>query len=134
MYQLLLLGLPLVVAAYFAGLIALSAFDVIVLLCGLPYAFGIPALLLWRYIRGHKEAGFLVVPLVLLNLNGILNSLAWLLYELKLRSTDAEFVPTFQLGPIPVDIGQIDGMLFVLSIAAVLLHLSLIHIFRPGRR
>jgi sigma-B regulation protein RsbU (phosphoserine phosphatase) len=37
-------------------------------------------------------------------------------------STDAEFVPTFQLGPIPVDIGQIDGLLFVLSIAAVLLH------------
>jgi phosphoserine phosphatase RsbU/P len=122
MYQLLLLGLPLVVAGYFADLVSLSASDVIVLLCGLPYAFGIPALLLWRYIRGLKEAGFLVVPLVLLDLNGILNSLAWLLYELKLRSTDAEFVPTFQLGPIPINIGQIDGMLFVLSIAAVLLH------------
>jgi sigma-B regulation protein RsbU (phosphoserine phosphatase) len=121
MYQLVLLGLPLAVASYFADLISLSTSDLIVLLCGLPYAFGIPALLLGRYLRGHKEAGFLVVPLVLLNLDGILNSLAWLLYELKLRSTDAEFVPTFQLGPIPVDIGQIDGMLFVLSIAAVLL-------------
>jgi phosphoserine phosphatase RsbU/P len=120
-YQLSLLGLPLVLAAYFAGLISLSASDVILLLFGLPYAFGIPVLLLWRYIRGHKEAGFLIIPLVLVNLDGILNSLAWLLYELRLRGTDAEFVPTFQLGPIPVNIGQIGGLLFVLSIAAVLL-------------
>lgn len=121
-YQLSLLGLPLVVAAYFAGLISLSASDLTVLLWGLPYALVIPVLLFWRYIRGLKEAGFLVIPLLFVNLNGILNSLAWLLYELRLRDTDAEFVPTFQLGPIPVNIGQIDGLLFVLSIAAVLLH------------
>ena len=121
-YQLSLLGLPLAVAAYFAGLISLSASDLIVLLWGLPYAFAIPALLFWRYIRGRREAGFLVIPLVLVNLTGILNSLAWLLYELRLRGTDADFVPTFQLGPIPVNIGQIGGLLFVLSIAAVLLH------------
>jgi sigma-B regulation protein RsbU (phosphoserine phosphatase) len=121
-YQLSLLGLPLVVAAYFAGMISLSASDVIVLLFGLPYDFGIPVLLLWQYIRGHKEAGFLIIPLVLVNLNGILNSLAWLFYEFRLRGTDAEFVPTFQVGPIPINIGQIDGLLFVLSIAAVLLH------------
>src|ERR1700691_1509977 len=121
-YQLSLLGLPLVVAAYFAGLISLSASDVIVLLFGLPYDFGIPVLLLWQYIRGHKEAGFLIIPLVLVNLNGILNSLAWLFYEFRLRGTDTEFVLTFQIGPIPINIGQIDGLLFVLSIAAVLLH------------
>jgi sigma-B regulation protein RsbU (phosphoserine phosphatase) len=121
-YQLSLLGLPLVVAAYFAGLISLSDSDLTVLLWGLPYALVIPVLLFWRYIRGLKEAGFLVIPLLLVNLNGILNSLAWLLYELRLRDTDTDFVPTFQLGPIPVTIGQIDGLLFVLSIAAVLLH------------
>jgi hypothetical protein len=121
-YQLSLLGLPLAVAAYFAGLISLSASDLTVLLWGLPYALVIPVLLFWRYIRGLKEAGFLVIPLLLVNLNGILNSLAWLLYELRLRDTDADFVPTFQLGPIPINIGQIDGLLFVLSIAAVLLH------------
>ena len=121
-YQLSLLGLPLVVAAYFAGLISLSASDLTVLLWGLPYALVIPVLLFWRYIRGLKEAGFLVIPLLLVNLNGILNSLAWLLYELRLRDTDTDFVPTFQLGPIPVTIGQVDGLLFVLSIAAVLLH------------
>ncbi len=121
-YQMSLLALPLTATAYFAGLISLSAFDLTVLFWGLPYAFLIPALLLWRYFRGHKEAGFLVVPLLLVNLNGILHSLAWLLYELRLRGTDAEFVPTFQLGPIPVKIGQIDGLLFFLSIAAVLLH------------
>jgi sigma-B regulation protein RsbU (phosphoserine phosphatase) len=121
-YQLSLLGLPLVVAAYFAGLISLSDSDLTVLLWGLPYALVIPVLLLWRYIRGLKEAGFLVIPLLLVNLNGILNSLAWLLYELRLRDTDTDFVPTFQLGPIPVTIGQVDGLLFVLSIAAVLLH------------
>ncbi len=121
-YQLSLLGLPLVVAAYFAGLISLSTSDLTVLLWGLPYALVIPVLLFWRYIRGLKEAGFLVIPLLLVNLNGILNSLAWLLYELRLRDNDADFVPTFQLGPIPINIGQIDGLLFVLSIAAVLLH------------
>ena len=121
-YQLSLLGLPLVVAAYFAGLISLSDSDLTVLLWGLPYALVIPVLLFWRYIRGLKEAGFLVIPLLLVNLNGILNSLAWLLYELRLRDTDTDFVPTFQLGPIPVTIGQVDGLLFVLSIAAVLLH------------
>jgi hypothetical protein len=99
-YQLSLLGLPLVVAAYFAGLISLSASDLTVLLWGLPYAFVIPVLLFWRYIRGLKEAGFLVIPLLLVNLNGILNSLAWLLYELRLRDTDADFVPTFQLGTL----------------------------------
>jgi len=121
-YQMSLLALPLAVAAYFAGLISLSAYDVTVLLWGLPYDFVIPALLLWRYFRGHREAGFLVIPLLLVNLNGILHSLAWLLYELRLRRTDAEFVPTFHLGPIPVVTGQIDGLLFVLSIAAVLLH------------
>jgi sigma-B regulation protein RsbU (phosphoserine phosphatase) len=93
-----------------------------VLLWGLPYALVIPVLLFWRYIRGLKEAGFLVIPLLLVNLNGILNSLAWLLYELRLRDSDADFVPTFQIGPIPINIGQIDGLLFVLSIAAVLLH------------
>jgi sigma-B regulation protein RsbU (phosphoserine phosphatase) len=121
-YQLSLLGLPLVVAAYFAGLISLSDSDLTVLLWGLPYALVIPVLLFWRYIRGLKEAGFLVIPLLLVNLNGILNSLAWLLYELRLRDTDTDFVPTFQLGPIPITIGQIDGLLFVLSIAAVLVH------------
>ena len=121
-YQLSLLGLPLVIAVYFAGWISLSASDLTVLLWGLPYALVIPSLLLWRYIRGHREAGFLVIPLLLVNLNGILKSLAWLLYELRLRGTDADFVPTVQLGPIPVDIGQIDGLLFVLGIAAVLLH------------
>lgn len=120
-YQISLLGLPVVVAAYFAGFISLSASDLTVLLWGLPYAFAIPALLIWQYFRGRKEAGFLVIPLLLVNLNGILNSLAWLLYELRLRGTDADFVPTFQLGPIPVSIGQIDDLLFVLSIAAVLL-------------
>lgn len=38
-YQLSLLGLPLVVAVYFAGWISLSASDLTVLLWGLPYAF-----------------------------------------------------------------------------------------------
>jgi sigma-B regulation protein RsbU (phosphoserine phosphatase) len=121
-YQISLLALPLVVAAYFAGWISLSTSDLTVLFWGLPYAFVIPVLLLWRYFRGHKEAGFLIIPLFLVNLNDILNSLAWLLYELGLRHTAANFVPSFQLGPIPIYIGQIDSLLFVLSIAAVLLH------------
>ncbi len=121
-YQMSLLALPLAVTVYFAGWISLSTYDLTVLLWGLPYAFVIPALLLWRYFRGHKEAGFLVIPLLLVNLNGILHSLAWLLYELRLRGTDAQFVPTFQLGPIPIKTGEVDGLLFVLSIAAVLLH------------
>jgi sigma-B regulation protein RsbU (phosphoserine phosphatase) len=121
-YQMSLLGLPLVVAAYFAGRISLGASDMTVLLWELPYAVVIPALLLWRYIRGLTEAGFLVIPLVLVNLNGILNSLAWLLYEIRLRDTDADFIPSFHLGLIPISIGQIDGLLFVLGIAAVLLH------------
>ena len=121
-YQLSLLGLPVVIGAYFAGLISLSASDVTVLLWELPYAFVIPTLLFWRYIRGLKEAGFLVIPLLLVNMNGILDSLAWLLYELRLRDTDADFFPAFRLGLIPINIGQIDGLLFVLGIAAVLLH------------
>lgn len=121
-YQISLLLQPLVVPAYFAGWISESAGDTTGLLWRIPYALLVPMLPLWRYLRGHKEAGFLVVPLVLINLNDILNDLAWVLYEVRWRSTVAEFLPNFRLGPVPLYVGQIEGFLFVLSIGAVLLY------------
>jgi phosphoserine phosphatase RsbU/P len=121
-YQISLPFQVLLGVLFFAGWMSESAVDVASFVWGVPYAFVVPLLPLWRYLRGHKEAGILVLPLLLINLNDILNSLGWILYELRLRRTTDPFIPGFHIGPIPVYVGQIEGLLFVLSIGAILLY------------
>lgn len=122
-YQISLpVSLVVALTAFFAGWINAEVADTTGLLWEVPYALLVPLLPLWRYLRGHKEAGFLFLPLLLINLNDILNDTGWLVYELHWRHTTAPFIPGFHIGPIPVYVGQIEGFLFVLSIGAVLLY------------
>ncbi len=51
-----------------------------------------------------------------------MRSAAWLLYETGLRRTPGDFIEPFFIGPVRFSAGQIEALLFVLSIAALLLH------------
>ncbi|MBV9268614.1 MAG: SpoIIE family protein phosphatase [Acidobacteriaceae bacterium] len=109
-------------ALFYAGWMGEPAANLTLLLWNLPYAFILPAAVLWHCLRGHKEAALLVAPMFLINFNDMLNTLSWVLFELKLRNTTAPFIPGFHIGVVTVYIGHIEGLLFLLSIGGLLLY------------
>jgi phosphoserine phosphatase RsbU/P len=107
---------------FYRGELSQGVINVVLYTWMVPYFLGVPLLVLWRYIRGHKEAGLIAIPLFLVNLNDILGAFRWLFYYLGWRSTPDEWIPEMHIGVIPVWIGQIAGLLVVLSIAALLMY------------
>lgn len=96
--------------------------DLINLLWTAPYAFLLPGVVLYRYLRGLREAGLLVIPILLITVNDMLSSLGALLFEMHIRHNTEDIIPPFNVGDIPISSGQIAGLLFVLSIGALLVY------------
>ncbi len=67
-YQLSLIFQPLVMFAAFRGWADGSAADLTILIWNVPYAFLLPGIVFWRYLKGQAEAGLLAIPLLLINL------------------------------------------------------------------
>lgn len=121
-YQISLLFQLVMPALVFAGWTRETTADLVALIWNMPYAFLLPAVVLWRYLRGHREAGLLAIPLFLININDMLNELGWLLFQLKLRNSPDDLIPPFDIGVVTVYIGQVEGLLFVVSIGALLIY------------
>lgn len=119
-YQISIVFQPVLIYA-FHGFLSGSVTDLIVLLWSLPFAFLLPGIVFWHYLKGQQEAGLLAIPLFLINLNDMMRSGAWLLFETGLRRSSTPVAPIF-IGPVRIYIGQIEGLLFVLSIGAILLY------------
>ncbi|MBV9265827.1 MAG: serine/threonine-protein phosphatase [Acidobacteriaceae bacterium] len=102
--------------------ISLSQANVAALLLYLPYWFATPGIVLWRYVRGNKEAGLLAIPLLLMFGIDMSNSIHWVLWRLRLRHTVTAFVPDLKLGLVTIAPDSITHFLFFLSIAALILY------------
>jgi hypothetical protein len=76
------------------GWISIPNSNLIHLLLYTPFWFAIPAIVLWRFIRGNKEAGLLAIPLFLMFGIDMSNSLHWVLWLLRIRQTATPFFPT----------------------------------------
>lgn len=99
-----------------------SALNVLGLVWSAPYAFLLPFVLIWRFFKGRREAGLLFIPLLLINLNDMLDSIGSILFDLGMRHRFGSMIPSFHMGVVPVYFGEICGLLFLVSIAALLLH------------
>jgi len=121
-YQISLIFQFLIVAVLYAGWITAGAVEAALLLWTLPYELVLPALVVWHFWQGNKEAGLLVIPLLLNNLDEILDLTQWSLYHLGLRHSTAAFIPPIHLGLLTVNVGDIANLLFLLSIGILLLY------------
>ena len=113
-----------VLQAYAAwhGWISIPDTNLIHLLFYIPFWFAIPAIVLWRYIRGNKEAGLLAIPLFLMFGIDMSNSLHWVLWLLRIQQTVAPFFSDLHLGLVSIAPDSITQFLFFLSIAALILY------------
>lgn len=98
------------------------ATDLIGIVWTAPYAFLLPGVVLWRYVRGHKEAGLLAIPLLLITFNTMLNEIGQFLFALNLRGSQDDVIPALNWGAVPIYAGQIGQLLFVVSIGGLLLY------------
>lgn len=121
-YQALVMCQSVLLVIFYAGWISAAATEAIVLIWNLPYYFVLPGVVLWQYRRGYKEAGLLVIPLFLIDLDDLLNYARWSLYHFGLRHTMSAFVPDLHVGPVPISVMAVAEMLFVLSVGALLLY------------
>jgi sigma-B regulation protein RsbU (phosphoserine phosphatase) len=121
-YQISVIFQFLIIAVFYAGWITAGATEAVLFLWNLPYELLLPALVVWHFWQGNKEAGLLVIPLLLSNLDDILSLMQWSLYHLGLRHSTAAFLPPIHMGPVIVDTGDIANLLFILSIGALLLY------------
>lgn len=121
-YQISVIFQFLLIAVFYAGWITAGATEAALLLWSLPYELVVPALVLWHFLRRNKEAGLLVIPLLLSNLDDILDLTQWSLYHLGLRHSTAAFIPPTHIGPVTVAIGDIANLLFLVCIGALLLY------------
>jgi hypothetical protein len=104
------------------GWISIPHTNLIHLLFYIPFWFAIPAIVLWRYIRGNKEAGLLAIPLFLMFGIDMSNSLHWVLWLLRIRQTATPFFRDLNLGLVSIAPDSITHFLFFLSIAALILY------------
>lgn len=104
------------------GWISIPGTNLIHLLFYIPYWFAIPAIVLWRYIRGNKEAGLLAIPLFLMFAIEMSDSLHWVLWLLRIRQTETPFFRDLHLGLVSIAPDSITHFLFFLSIAALILY------------
>ena len=121
-YQISLIFQFLIVTVFYAGWITAGATEAVLFLWSLPYELVLPALVVWHFWQGNKEAGLLVIPLLLSNLDDILSLMQWSLYHLGLRHSTAAFIPPIHIGLVTVDTGDIANLLFLLSIGMLLLY------------
>ncbi len=96
--------------------------DLISIIWTAPYAFILPGIVLWRYWQGHKEAGLLAIPLLLVTFHSMLSDIGDVLFELQMRENQGDLIAPIDLGPISIDAGQIGALLFDLGIGALLLY------------
>jgi hypothetical protein len=48
-----------------------------------PYAFLLPGIVIWRYWRGRKEVGLLILPVLLMTFNSIFNEIGEPLFQVR---------------------------------------------------
>lgn len=121
-YQTLLVVSIVRTYAGFHSWISLTDSNVLHLFLYLPYWFAIPFIVLWRYLRGNKEAGLLAVPMFLMFAMDVADSLHWVLWRLRIRQDVAPFFPNINLGLVSMDPADITEFLFFLSIGALIIY------------
>ncbi|MDQ2775257.1 MAG: serine/threonine-protein phosphatase, partial [Acidobacteriota bacterium] len=121
-YQVSLLLQVVGLESFYRGGFSSAGVNILLYTWMVPYFLVVPLLVLWKYIRGYKEAGLIAIPLFLVNVSDILAAFRWLFYYLGWRRSSAEWFSEMYVGVIPVWIGQIEGLLVVLSIGALLMY------------
>ncbi len=104
-----------------SGMASVPFLNVFFLLYFTPYWFLLPGILFFQLARGNREAGLLAIPLSLLTVDAIISTLAWVLFQLHLRSSFKPFIQDLHLGIVTVGPGTIFFLLFLLCIAALIL-------------
>lgn len=149
-----LLSLVFVILMYFAflripfgrwmqGLLVLVAFGYILAIVGLAhgklglvgaylallpliflYSVVIPVLLIVHFRRGNREAGILLIPVVLMSLNLYIEILLGLLTQVHAFATAAahaqDVLKNLHTGPFSIQIGSFSDLLFTLSLAIII--------------
>jgi hypothetical protein len=120
-YQVSMAFLWVAVMAAWNGWVPTTVLNTGFFLYFVPYWFTLPGMLVFRFIKGNKEAGLLAIPLFLLMLDDVLGTLNWILFELHVRSSATPFVPSLHLARVTVDPQTIYFFLFLLSVAALIM-------------
>jgi hypothetical protein len=86
----------------------------------LPVALGLPILLTLWYRRGNREAGWLILPVLLTSTSLVTYDGGFVLGELGLRPTTLDLIPPLKLGPYQLEYGSISSLVFLVFITIVI--------------
>jgi hypothetical protein len=86
----------------------------------LPVALGLPILLTRWYLRGNREAGWLIFPVLLTSISDVTINVGYTLGMLGLFPDRHDLIPPFELGPYRLDYGSLSYLLFLVSITVVI--------------
>jgi hypothetical protein len=86
----------------------------------LPVALGLPVLLTFWYRRGNREAGWLILPVLLTSTSLVTYDGGFALGALGFRSTKLDLIPPLKLGPYQLEYGSISSLVFLVFITIVI--------------
>jgi hypothetical protein len=111
--------------AYVHGWASADVDDTALFVAGTSMALIGPWLAIRQYRRGDREAGMLLVAVVVLAVQHIAQEMDRLFGMFHMRARTGSLIPTIHLGPVPVTQYTVTWLLFYLSFGAIMLRRSL---------
>ncbi len=121
-YQLSFPLLLLFVSMFWIDKVDNTTLNLVYALFMMPYWFCTPGVIVWRFMRGNKEAGLLAIPLTLLMFEDMVDTFGWVAWQFHLRKTYGQVLGDLHLGHVTVKPDIICQFLFILGIAGLVLY------------
>ena len=119
LYECLLLLPILLVPAIWLGHFSQNAYNLIEAGINAPLAFLLPAFLAYWYRRGNREAGLLILPILVPTAMGVLYDLGLVSSYVGWKSLEF-FIEPIQIGAIPLQISDVGSVVFLVAIGVVM--------------